>query len=238
MTRRKRTQFWGAHPDDDSLVREILAGHKTATVCKADEYHTATGEFDDGNMQVGDLIDVHDLRGRLRCMIRITDVYPLTFGHIPEKLWRGEACRSAEHFRAVHRRCWPHYDLTDDFALIATHFELAGPLTPLTRAHLATLFPAAQEPVAELLVRECGVNLPFCENADAAALERLRCAALKLSAGRWDKLKSAVALAKTDWRDLLMAAEFGTDVEAHLRWQPSPPPGRDARGEHGSRPRR
>lgn len=29
MTRRKRTQFWGTHPDDDRLVHEILAGHKT-----------------------------------------------------------------------------------------------------------------------------------------------------------------------------------------------------------------
>lgn len=123
--RRKRTQFWGAHPDDDSLVHEILAGHKTATVCKADEYYTATGEFDDGCMEVGDLIDVYDLRGRHRCVIRITEVYPVTFGEVPEKLWRGEGCTSAEHFREIHRACWPHYDLTDDFAMIATHFEVA-----------------------------------------------------------------------------------------------------------------
>lgn len=122
--RRKRTQFWGANEDDDSLVREIIAGHKTATVCKADEYYTATGEFDDGNMLIGDLIDVYDLRGRLRCVIRITDVYPVRFGTIPEKLWRGECCTSAEDFREVHRRCWPQYPLTDDFELIATHFEL------------------------------------------------------------------------------------------------------------------
>lgn len=127
MPRRKRTQFWGVNADDDSLVREILAGVKTATVCPADEYYTAMNEFDDGGMEVGDLVDVYDLRGRLRGVIAITDVYPVTFGAIPEKLWRGEACTSAEHFREVHRACWPQYALTDDFALIATHFTLREP---------------------------------------------------------------------------------------------------------------
>ncbi len=124
MSRRKRTQFWGANEDDDRLVLEILAGHKTATVCKADEYHVAMNEFDDGGMAVGDLVDVYDLKGRLRCAIRITDVYAVRFGEIPEKLWRGEVCTSAEHFRDVHRACWPQYALTDDFEMIATHFEL------------------------------------------------------------------------------------------------------------------
>lgn len=122
--RRKRTQFWGADPDDDRLVREIIAGKKTATVCPADEYDTPAGEFDDGGMAVGDLVEVYDLRGRRRCVIRVTEVYPLRFGDIPEKLWRGEVCASAEDFRAAHRRAWPHLALDDDFALIATHFEL------------------------------------------------------------------------------------------------------------------
>jgi uncharacterized protein YhfF len=126
MPRRKRTQFWGAHPDDDRLVREILAGQKTATVCKAAEYHLAMGEFDDGDMQVGDIVDVFDLRGRCRGAILVTEVYPVRFGAIPEKLWRGENCASAEHFREVHRRCWPHEALTDDFEMIATHFELVA----------------------------------------------------------------------------------------------------------------
>ncbi len=127
MNRRKRTQFWGAHEDDDRLVLEILSGHKTATVCKADEYYTPTGEFDDGCMDVGDLIDVFDLKGKERCVIRITDVYPVRFGDVPEKLWRGECCTSADHFREVHRKCWSQYSLSDDFEMIATHFELALP---------------------------------------------------------------------------------------------------------------
>lgn len=127
MARRKRTQFWGAHPDDDHLVLEILSGRKTATVCRSDEYLRPMGEFDDGNMQVGDLVDVHDLRGRWRCVIRITRVYPVLFGSPPEELWRAECCRSAEHFREAHRRCWPDYELDDTFEMIATHFELVTP---------------------------------------------------------------------------------------------------------------
>jgi len=127
MNRRKRTQFWGAHENDDSLILEIIAGRKTATACQAHEYYKPAGEFDDGGMETGELVDVFDLKGRLRCLIRITDVYGLRFGEIPEKLWRAEGCSSAAHFRESHRRAWPHENLTDDFELIATHFELVDP---------------------------------------------------------------------------------------------------------------
>jgi hypothetical protein len=41
---------------------------------------------------------------------------------------------------------------------------------------------------------------------------------LKLSAGNIDKLKAAIELAKTDWRDLLVAAGFADDTTAHKRW--------------------
>jgi hypothetical protein len=90
---------------------------------------------------------------------------------------------------------------------------------------VALVFPAAQEEVAELLRRECGNNLPLLEKADAVALERQRFAVLRLSEGRMDKLQSAIALAQIDWRDLLVAAEFGHDPEAHTRWRPTPPDG-------------
>lgn len=97
-------------------------------------------------------------------------------------------------------------------------------LTPRTREYIALMFPAAQVEAADLLLHECGSNLPFLADADALALERYRFAALRLSGGRLDKLKSAIELAKTDWRDLLMAADFGNDAEAHLKWTPMPPP--------------
>jgi len=38
-----------------------------------------------------------------------------------------------------------------------------------------------------------------------------------LSEGDLSKLRSAVDLANVDWRDLLMAADFG-DPSAHLLW--------------------
>lgn len=47
-------------------------------------------------------------------------------------------------------------------------------------------------------------------------------AVLKLSAGDLDELDHAVALAKQDWRDLLVAAGFANDPEAHRTWQPKP----------------
>jgi len=124
MNRLKRMQFWGENENDDSLVVEILEGKKTATVCKADEYYESEGDYDDGGWEVGDLVEVYDLQERLRCRIRITEVYPVKFGDIPEKLWRGEACRSVEHFQEAHRHCWPQYHMDDDFELMATHFIL------------------------------------------------------------------------------------------------------------------
>jgi hypothetical protein len=59
------------------------------------------------------------------------------------------------------------------------------------------------------------------EQADSIGLERCRFAALKLSCGQLEKLRGAIELAAKDWRDLLMAAGFGRDLEAHLRWLPS-----------------
>jgi hypothetical protein len=92
-------------------------------------------------------------------------------------------------------------------------------LSPATRQHLERLFAPQQRAEAErLLAEECGNNLPVLENLDPVQLERYRFAALKLSGGTLDGLRRAVALAKRDWRDLLMNAGFGHDVHAHERW--------------------
>ena len=150
MHRPKRIQFWGEDENDDSLVVEIIEGKKTATVSKADEFYESDGEFDDGGLEVGDIVDVYDLKPRLRCRIRITEVYPVRFGDIPEKLWKGEACRSAEHFQAAHRYCWPDCDLNDDFEMMAMHFELVEVVhtMQLIQAHLDHL-----DEVTELIQR-------------------------------------------------------------------------------------
>ena len=80
--------------------------------------------------------------------------------------------------------------------------------------------PDSRAEVAELLIHECGNNLPSCERLDEFQLERVRFAVLKLSKGDVDQLKKAIGLAKEDWRDLLVSAEFANDLDAHKRWCP------------------
>ena len=90
-----------------------------------------------------------------------------------------------------------------------------------TEKRIALLFPPDERAlVRAILSEECGNNLPFLEHVDEVKLERFQFAALKLSEGKLDKLDRAVALAKRDWRDLLVAAGFAEDVNAHMSWLP------------------
>lgn len=94
-------------------------------------------------------------------------------------------------------------------------------LSAATVDHIEALFPPElREQVRELLSRQCGSNLSFCENRDEFQLERVRFAALKLSKGNLRELQKAVKLAQTDWRDVLMAAGFAHDLNAHKKWSP------------------
>jgi hypothetical protein len=94
-------------------------------------------------------------------------------------------------------------------------------LSQETERRIGLLFsPGARAEVSELLLRECGNNLPFCEKGDEFQLERIRFSALKLSAGNIDKLRDAIKLANVDWRDLLVAAGFADDTTAHKKWIP------------------
>jgi uncharacterized protein YhfF len=124
MTRRKRLTFWGANDDDDSLPRSVMEGRKTVTAETLDEYYKPYGEYGDGAYAPGDIIEVYDLKQRLRCIIKATKVYVIKFGAIPEEVWRGETFASAEEFRECHVRCLPHLNLHDDFEFVTLHFEL------------------------------------------------------------------------------------------------------------------
>ena len=126
MTKRKKLTFWGANENDDSLVRDVIAGRKTVTADTVADYYRGYGELGDGGYVAGDIIDVHDLKGRRRCTIRALDVRVIRFGEIPEDVWRGETFSSAQEFRDVHIRCLPHLDLHDGFELVTLHFELVG----------------------------------------------------------------------------------------------------------------
>lgn len=92
--------------------------------------------------------------------------------------------------------------------------------TRLVQSHILRLFPLEErEEVVRLLHEDCGAALPGTDNASPAFIERVQCAALKLSEGRMDKLNDAIALAQTDWRDLLVAAGFAENAKAHRAWK-------------------
>jgi len=93
-------------------------------------------------------------------------------------------------------------------------------LNTVVQGHIARLFPEKeQEEVMQLLREDCGENLPGTNNASPEFLERVQCAALKLSQGRMDQLYDAISLAQTDWRDLLVSAGFAEDALAHKDWK-------------------
>ena len=134
MNRRKRLTFWGANESDDSLPRKVIAGQKTVTSEALADYHKPYGEFGDGGYEIGDIVEVYDLKGNLRCLIRVTDVFPIKFGAIPERVWRGEGFSSAEEYRKCHIRCMPDRELHDEFELMTLHFELVNEIKSSNRA--------------------------------------------------------------------------------------------------------
>ncbi len=123
----KRFTFWLESASvDEELIGQVFAGAKTATARPSYSWGVPAHEFDSAKIVAGDLDEFYDLGQRLRGHLRMTEIYSCSFGDIPERLWRGEACRDAEDFRDAHRRGWPHVSLSDDTALMALHFELAS----------------------------------------------------------------------------------------------------------------
>ena len=78
--------------------------------------------------------------------------------------------------------------------------------------------PGARLKVRERLESECGTETLGSTGWSPEEMERIRFAVLKLGAKSDSAFDSAILLAKTDWRDLLMAADFGEDLEAHNKW--------------------
>ena len=92
-------------------------------------------------------------------------------------------------------------------------------LTARTKEVAAKLFEASTVPVVEqLLAEECGSNLPLYKPTTPEGLERVRFAVLKISGGNDEKLLEAIALAKRDWRDVLVGAGFANRLDAHMEW--------------------
>jgi hypothetical protein len=102
---------------------------------------------------------------------------------------------------------------------IADYDHAMADPTSLVQNHVMRLFPPEeQEEVMLLLQEDCGAALAYSENASPEFFERVQCAALRLSDGRMDKLYDAIALAQTDWRDLLVCAGFAEHTQAHKDW--------------------
>ncbi|HEY6881014.1 MAG TPA: hypothetical protein VI299_23475 [Polyangiales bacterium] len=94
----------------------------------------------------------------------------------------------------------------------------AGPPLSKSTTDLIRFFftDEARRTAADLLVRECGDRLPLASSL--ALIERIRHAALKLAKGDLSMLRLRIAEARRDWRDVLVAAGFGNDLTAHVRW--------------------
>ena len=96
------------------------------------------------------------------------------------------------------------------------------PLSPATTVHIDALFaPGDVAEASRLLAEGCAESLPLIgAPATPLTLERIRFGVLRLSHGDLARLREAIVVAQTDWRDVLVAAGFGHGVEEHLRWQP------------------
>jgi hypothetical protein len=91
------------------------------------------------------------------------------------------------------------------------------PLSPRVRATIDRLFPHVERAlVVDCLTTQCSTNLPLMR--DPALLDRIQLAVLKLSAGQATTLTGHIRIAQVDWRDTLVAAGFGNDVNAHIAW--------------------
>ena len=92
---------------------------------------------------------------------------------------------------------------------------LAPRVAALIAAHCP---PERAQAVRDLLLTGCSTTLPGVRPGWLDLIERIQAGVLRRSG--WDPaiLAAQVRLARTDWRDLLMAAGFGEDLTAHARW--------------------
>ena len=95
--------------------------------------------------------------------------------------------------------------------------ETSNVLRPTVSSVIAALFsPDERTTIAEIIVEEC--NAERLHSSSPERLERIQLAILKLSNGEVDRFLAAAELARLDWRDVLVAAGFGNDLNAHLEW--------------------
>jgi hypothetical protein len=92
-------------------------------------------------------------------------------------------------------------------------------ITLRTRDVLRAVFPPnLWERVETTLMIDCGPVQVHSRDFDGEAMERIWLATLKLSDGSITAFENAVLLAQIDWRDVLLGAGFGNDLDAHIKW--------------------
>ncbi|RYX89388.1 MAG: hypothetical protein EOO28_33160 [Comamonadaceae bacterium] len=91
-------------------------------------------------------------------------------------------------------------------------------LTARTEALISQLFaPEEQRHVRAMLSAECNQDALGCAGWTESDMERIWFAILKL-ASEGQEIKAVARLARTDWRDVLVQAQFATDLNAHEKW--------------------
>lgn len=96
---------------------------------------------------------------------------------------------------------------------------MALPLSERTTLLIEALFEGSfRQRIISALVNEVGDTIPFCEQETPEGMDRIRFAVIKLIDEDWKNIDYAVKEAQIDWRDLLLAAEFGYSVDEHNRW--------------------
>ena len=78
--------------------------------------------------------------------------------------------------------------------------------------------PGDHAAIIATLEARCGSGLPLWASPTPEGLERIRFAVLKLSSGSLPEFERAIATANSDWRDVLVAAGFGSSALAHIHW--------------------
>ena len=92
-------------------------------------------------------------------------------------------------------------------------------LSQRTLQAIEILYPLTErEVVREILESECSKTKLGCAGWSTSQMERIWFAVLKLGSEAPGTFLDAVELARTDWRDLLMAANFGEDINLHKKW--------------------
>ncbi|MEM9777613.1 MAG: ASCH domain-containing protein [Chloroflexota bacterium] len=109
--------------NDSNLIEQIIDGRKTATAWPIesglglDDYNTP--------LHVGLVYTVYDAKLNPCCRIRVTQVELVSWGSIPERLWREDPAFSGH--TSLEAFINDHYDFfgqpDDDFEFLAIYFE-------------------------------------------------------------------------------------------------------------------